>query len=316
MLVIGYDGAELVDIACVTSAFALANRLGAAPHYRVELASLGGRSITSDSGLRLEPQRSLEEVDSAETMIVSGGLGHVDAAANRDFLREIVRLAATAGRIASVCTGTTVLAQAGLLDGRRATTHWFYATGLAARYPAVTVDASPIYVRDGNVSTSGGVTASLDLTLSFIEDDHGVELARRVAVGMVTYLQRPGNQAQMSIFTSTAQPDDATVRRVIEYIIAHPEADLHTESLAAMAGVSPRQLHRLFTERQSETPGSAVRRIRLEIAARLAATTDLPVAQIARRCGFRSAESLRQAFVLRYGISPREFRRTHLQAAH
>ncbi|HEY9292324.1 MAG TPA: DJ-1/PfpI family protein, partial [Microlunatus sp.] len=245
VLVIGYDGSELVDIACVTSALGLANRLGAAPNYRVELASLGGQPITSDSGLRLEPQRCLEEIGAVDTMIVSGGLGHIAAAADREFIRQVVRLAGRARRIASVCTGTTVLAEAGLLDGHRATTHWFYAGGLASRYPAVQVDAAPIFVRDGNVSTSGGVTASLDLTLAFIEEDHGVELSRRVAVGMVTYLQRPGSQAQMSIFTAAARPDDATVRRVLEHVMAHPEADLHTTALAATAGVSPRQLHRL-----------------------------------------------------------------------
>jgi transcriptional regulator GlxA family with amidase domain len=154
------------------------------------------------------------------------------------------------------------------------------------------------------------VTASLDLTLAFIEEDHGPELARWVAMGMVTYLQRPGNQAQMSVFTTSPRPDHATVRKVIDHVAAHPEADLSTAALASHAGVSPRQLTRLFREHRGEAPAAAVRQIRLEIAARLTATTDLPLAQVARRSGFSSGESLRQAFVAKFGVSPRTFRQT------
>jgi len=222
-------------------------------------------------------------------------------------------LAGRAGRIASVCTGATVLAEARLLDGRRATTHWLFADELKRAYPDVCVDSSPIFVRDGAVSTSGGVTASLDLTLAFIEEDHDAELARWVAMGMVTYLQRPGNQAQMSMFTATRRPDHAIVRLVTDYVVAHPDANLSVEALADRAGVSARQLTRLFREHTGQSPGSAVRLMRLEIAARLAATTDLQLSQIAHRCGFSSAETLRQAFVAKFGVSPRTFRHTQVR---
>lgn len=314
VVVVGYDEAELVDLACVTSALGLASRLGADPAYEVVLATVAGGPIRCETGLVLQAQARLDAIRRVDTVIVSGGGGHRAAARDPELVRQVRRLADRANRVASVCTGATVLAQAGLLNGRRATTHWLYAADLARDFPDVRVDPSPIFVRAGAVSTSGGVTASLDLTLAFIEEDHGAELARWVAMGMVTYLQRPGNQAQMSMFTTSRRPDHATVRLVTDYVIAHPDADLSVEALADRAGVSGRQLTRLFREHVGESPGSAVRRMRLEIAARLAATTDLQLGQIAHRCGFGSAETLRQAFVARFGISPRTFRQTQVRS--
>lgn len=315
VLVIGYDGAELVDIASVTSALALANRLGAKPRYAVRLACLGGRDITCDSGQRLVAQCDIASVESVDTLVVSGGLGHDPASRNGQLLGHVRRLAGTARRVTSVCTGTSVLAAAGLLDGKRATTHWFYAADLARRFPRVRVDSSPVYIREGRYATSGGVTASLDLTLALIEEDHTAELARWVAMGMVTYLQRPGNQAQMSIFTEVPHPDDAVVQQVLDHVLAHPDRDLSTNALAGLVGVSSRQLTRLFQQHLHAPPAAAVRRIRLELAARLLATSELPLSQVARRCGFSSAETLRQAFATRYGTSPRAFRSTHSRSA-
>ncbi|HEY8545017.1 MAG TPA: DJ-1/PfpI family protein [Acidimicrobiales bacterium] len=307
--VVSFDGAELVDVACVTSGFALANRLGADPPYRTQLVTVGGRSVRCDSGLELRAEGCIEEVpDVVDTLIVAGGTGHERAATDPRLVAHVRRLARRARRVASVCTGTSVLAAAGVLDGRPATTHWLYAPGLAERYPQVRVDAAPVYVRDGNVATSGGVTASLDLTLAFIEEDHGPEMARWVALGMVTYLKRPGNQAQMSVFTATPHPQDQLVRRVVEHVTAHPDADLRTSVLAADAGVSVRQLTRLFREQVGVPPGQFVRRVRLEMAARMLASTDAPLPQVARACGFSSAETLRQAFVAQYDLTPSLFR--------
>jgi transcriptional regulator GlxA family with amidase domain len=316
VVVVAYDGAELVDIACVTSGLALANALGADPPYDVLLASPGGRVIRCDSGLELRAQARVEDRrDPVDTLVVSGGLGHESAAGDARLLRHVRRLAGQSRRVASVCTGATLLAAAGLLDGRCATTHWKYAARLAECYPRVRVDAGPIFIRDGHVATSGGVTAALDLILAFVEEDHGSELARRVALGLVTYLQRPGNQAQMSVFTTAPRPDDVLVRKVLDHITAHPDADLRTTALAGTAGVSARHLTRLFVGALGEPPGQAVRRIRLEVAARLLGTTDLPLNQLARQCGFSSAESLRQAFVRRYGITPSGFRTAQTSTA-
>jgi transcriptional regulator GlxA family with amidase domain len=312
VVVVGYDGAELVDIACVTSALRMANELGASPSYRVVLATADGQPIRTEGGLLLGTQLSLGQVRGTDTLIVSGGGGHVTATRNLELVRQVRRLAERAPRVASVCTGATVLAHTGLLDGRRVTTHWHFAAELARAYPEVQVDPDPVFLRDGKFATSGGVTASLDLTLAFIEEDHGPELARWVAMGMVTYLQRPGSQAQISPFTGSRRADDATVRAALDYAVAHLEGDLRADRLAGQVGVSPRHLNRLFREHLRETPGNAVRRIRLEVAARLITTTDLALSQVARRCGFGSTEVLRQAFVRHYGVSPRAFRDHHL----
>ena len=312
IVVVGYDGIELIDVACVTSGFEYANRLGAAPTYQALFATPTGRPVRCDSGLQLHGQAKLDGVgDQIDTLIISGGLGHEDAAANSRLVSQVRRLAAASRRVASVCTGATVLAAAGLLDGRRATTHWYHAQQLAESYPRVRVDAAPIYIKDGPVATSGGVTAALDLTLAFIEEDQGAEMARQVAIGMVTYLQRPGNQAQMSMFTQTPRPDQALLRRVTDHVVSHLDADLSTTNLAALVGVSERHLSRLFSEHVGRTPGRFVRDARLEAVSRMLVGTREPLTTIARRCGFTSAEALRQAFVAQVGIPPSRFRTMH-----
>jgi transcriptional regulator GlxA family with amidase domain len=310
-VVVAYDGVELADVACVTTALSLAGRCGAHDPYRMWLVSPKGADIDCDSGLTLRAHGSIAAVARCDTLIVSGGEGHTAAAADPLLVANVRRLARQARRVVSVCTGATVLAEAGLLDGRRATTHWAYADELAERYPRVRVDPSPVFVRDGRTATSGGVTASLDLTLALIEEDHGAEVARRVSMGMVTYLQRSGDQDQLSMFTTAARPDHATLRDAVEYALRRPDEDLSTLALAERVNVSPRQLSRLFREHLDETPAAAVRRIRLELAARLLVSTDRQISDVARRCGFASAETLRQAFSARYGVSPRAYRNAH-----
>ncbi|MER6830340.1 DJ-1/PfpI family protein [Streptosporangium sp. NPDC000563] len=309
--VIGYDAAELLDIACVTTTLENANLQGAAPVYRVRLATPGGSPITCGTGLTLQAQEALERIAGPlDTLVVSGGIGHEAAAGNRSILAHVRRLARESRRVASVCTGAAVLAAAGLLDGRRATTHWQSAKALAARHPKVAVDPAPIFVRDGNTYTAAGVTSALDLTLAFVEEDHGAELARRVARGLVTYLQRPGDQAQMSMFTASPSPENSLVRQVAEYVTTHLGADLTTVALAHGAGVSERHLTRLFLEHLGQTPGRFVRQARTEAAAYLLTSTSLPMTGVAIRCGFGTTETLRQAFVDRYGVPPSRYRST------
>src|SRR5690606_17441584 len=179
--VVGYPAAELLDIACLTNAFAYANRLGARPAYKAITVSPGGREIRCVSGLVLQAQQALERLRGPlDTLVVVGGEWHEEAAADPHLVGHVRRLARETRRVASVCTGATILAATGLLDGRRATTHWFFADRLAERYPAVQVDPTPIYIRDGPITTSGGVTSALDLALAFIEEDHGARLARIV----------------------------------------------------------------------------------------------------------------------------------------
>ncbi|WP_326633598.1 MULTISPECIES: DJ-1/PfpI family protein [unclassified Streptomyces] len=312
IVIVGYDTAELLDIACVTTSLAMANQIGSLAHpYRVSVASPGGNPITCGSGLTLQSQQPLERLTGPlDTLIVSGGLGHERAAADPRLVGHVRRLAKESRRVASVCTGAGILAATGLLDGRRATTHWRYASQLAAQHPEITVDSSPIYIRDGDVYTAAGITSALDLTLAFIEDDHGAELGRQVARDLVTYLQRPGNQAQMSLFTTAPAPKNDMVRQLIEHITSHLDHDLNAAALAARAGVTPRHLTRLFLEHLGQPPARFIRQARTEAAAHLLASTALPLAGVAKRCGFGSAETLRQAFTSRYGISPSRYRAT------
>ncbi|MFC4115364.1 GlxA family transcriptional regulator [Nonomuraea zeae] len=316
VVIVAYEAAELLEIASVTSTLESANWHGALPYYEYRVATPGGHPITTATALTLDAQLALERVTGPlDTLLVAGGIGHEDAAGNPLVVGHVRRLARESRRVASVCTGSYVLAAAGLLDGRRATTHWMQAQTMAARFPDVIVDPDPIFIRDGNVATSAGITAALDLTLAFVEEDNGTELARTVARNLVTYLQRPGNQAQMSMFVSAPSPANSLVKRTLEYIGAHLRDDLSTATLAAEAGVSERHLTRLFIKHLGETPGRYIRLARTEAAAHLLASTSLPMASVAVRCGFGTAETLRQAFVDRYGIPPSRYRLTQAPAA-
>lgn len=326
--VVGYDDAELLDIACVTTTLAMATRflagrysthseppsddasVGALPGYDVRLLSPGGRPVTARPGLRLEAHGALErETGPVDTLVVVGGYGHLRAAQDPVLVAHVRRLARQARRVASVCTGVSVLAACGLLDGRRATTHWAFAGTLARDHPAVTVDPDPIFIRDGRVATSAGVTSALDLTLSFVDEDHGPDLARQVARALVTYLQRPGTQAQMSMHVAAPAPANDVVRDVVDHVVTHLDGDLSAAVLAERAGVSERHLVRLFRTHLGRSPAEHVRRARTEAAAALLAATDLPLARVADRCGFGSSETMRRAFLDLYGRTPSEHRR-------
>ncbi|ROO52131.1 transcriptional regulator GlxA family with amidase domain [Micromonospora sp. Llam0] len=305
---IGYPDAELLDIACLTTTFDYANR-GADPPYELVVAAPAGQPISCQSGLTLHAQAALERLRGPlDSVIVSGGEGHLAAAGDSRLVAHVRRLARESRRVASVCTGASVLAAAGLLDGRRATTHWMYADQLSARHPAVRVDARPLWIRDGVVTTAAGVTSALDLALAFVEEDHGAELARHVARALVTYLQRPANQAQVSMFLTAPVPEHSLVRDLVRAIRDAPDADLSVPALAARAAVSERHLTRLFVAHLGQNPARFVRDVRTEAAAHLLVTSRLPLAAIAARCGFGSTDALRQSFMDRYGITPSGYR--------
>ncbi|WP_211764515.1 GlxA family transcriptional regulator [Kutzneria sp. CA-103260] len=309
VVIVGYPDVELLDVACVSDTFDAANRHGANPPYSIEFATLGARPAASGSGLVLAGQHALERITGPlDTLVVSGGPGHEQAAADPVLVAHVRRLARETRRVSSVCTGTSVLAAAGLLDGRRCTTHWFVAASLAQRYPHIEVDAKPLYIKDGNVYTAAGVTSALDLSLAFVEEDSGAEMARAVARGLVTYLQRPGNQAQVSMYLRAPAPENSVVRKLVTHIAANLGEDLGTVALADRAGVSERHLTRLFLDHIGRPPAKYVRETRTEAAAQLLTSTPLPLSAIARRCGFGSAETMRQAFVGQYGIPPSRYR--------
>lgn len=312
VVVVAYDDAELLEISSVTSTLATANDLipGGTP-YETTLATLGGGPVRCSSGLTVLGQAALEGLRGPlDTLVVAGGWGHRRAAESTPLVAHVRRLARESRRVASVCTGSSVLAAAGLLEGRRVTTHWHFARELAERHPGVTVDPAPIFVRDDPVSTSAGVTAALDLTLDFVAEDHGPPLARLVSRVLVTYFQRPGNQTQMSVLT-TLDPENLLVRDVLAHIRAHLVGDLSSTELARVAGVSARHLHRLCLAHTGHSPSHLVRRARAEAAADLLESTALSVTEVASRCGLGSAEALRQIFVGYYGTPPSRFRAVH-----
>lgn len=311
VVVVGYPGAELLDIASVVSALQIANYLHGEVLYKPKLASPGGAPIRTGTGLVINAQLALERVRGPiDTLVVSGGIGYVDAIEDERLVAHVRRIGRLADRVASVCTGAGILAAAGLLDGRRVATHWDEADFLRSRFPRVDFDSDPIYIIEDDLCTSAGVTAALDLTLALVEGDVGPDLARAVSRYLVTYLQRPGNQAQMSIFTAAPASGHSLVRDTTDHVASHLADDLSTPTLAARVGVSDRHLSRLFLKELGVSPGKYVRQARVEAAAHLLTGTDLTVETIAGRCGFGTSEALRQAFVAAYGVSPSHFRAT------
>jgi transcriptional regulator GlxA family with amidase domain len=308
VVVVVYDGIALLDVAGPTEVFDGARR--AVPDaYRVRLASVGGRDVTASSGVRLGVALDLADVPGTpDTVVVAGGWGYADAVAEPRLVEGVGRLAARARRMTSVCTGAFVLAEAGLLDGRRATTHWASCETLARDYPAVRVEPDAIFVRDGPVVTAAGVSAGMDLALALVEDDHGAELARQLAKWLVIFLQRPGGQSQFSIWSRTGVPADEALRRLLGDIAADPAADLSVPAIAERLSISPRHVTRVFAREVGMSPGRYVERVRVEAAGTLLENGGDGVDAIARRCGFGTAETMRRAFLRERGVPPSAYR--------
>jgi transcriptional regulator GlxA family with amidase domain len=243
-----------------------------------------------------------------DTLIVTGGEGAFDASEDARVVQAVRRLAGRSRRVTSVCTGSFVLAAAGLLHGKRATTHWVACDYLARLHPEITVEPDPIFVRDGNVWTSAGVTAGMDLALALVAEDRGRDVALRVARQLVMYVQRPGGQSQFSAQLGAQFAARDPLRELQTWINEHPEADHAVERLAARVAMSPRHFARVFRGEVGCTPAQYVERVRLEVARRLLETTSLSVEEIARGCGFGTVETLRRAFARRVGATPTEYR--------
>ncbi len=268
------------------------------------------RQVRTTSGLAITPDGDLRDQDQAappDLLIVPGGEGA--RRRDPDLVAWIRDGAPRARRVASVCTGAFVLAAAGLLDGRRATTHWSRCEVLRDQYPAVEVDPDPIFVRDGTVATSAGITAGIDLALALVEDDLGRDEALAVARALVVFLRRPGNQAQFSAQLSAQVASRAPLRDVQQWIAEHPAGDLSVEALAEKASLSPRHFARAFAAEVGMPPGRYVERTRLEAARRHLEDSAEGIEQTARACGYRTPEAMRRAFIEALGVSPAEYRR-------
>ena len=318
---LAFDGALATDIAGPSDAFGIVNRLHEdetlpalpKPAYEIHYVSLRGGLVRASSGLILETERpSAKLLAGLDTLIVSGGSWMLETIKDKALVRWIARTAPRARRICSVCSGAFLLAEAGLLDGRNAVTHWAMSAEFRARYPKVKLALDPIYVEDGKVWTSAGVTAGIDLALALIRRDHGPSIATRVAKQMVVFLQRPGGQAQFSaalLAQASAAAKDDPLLAITAYIAANLDRDLSVAALAEQAGMSPRSFARLFDGRADGlTPAKLVEATRVEAAARALSDSQTSIKEIAASCGFGDEERMRRAFLRKLGVAPSGYR--------
>jgi transcriptional regulator GlxA family with amidase domain len=325
---LAYPDAQILDVTGPLEVFAIATRfltarqvsrsepkaseghqVGRDPGYRVELVAPSAGPVRMSSGLELVAPRAARDVRGpVDTLFVAGGEGVRGAAGDAETIAWIRRMDARARRVASVCSGAFLLARAGLLDGRRATTHWRSCAALARGFPRVRVEPDRIYVRDGRIATSAGVTAGMDLALALLEDDLGGELARDVARTLVLFLRRPGGQSQFSVALDAPLANRPTLRELQTWIHEHPEADLGVEALAKRMAMSPRNFARIFTRELAATPARYVERARVEAARRWLEDSAAGLDEVAAACGFGSAETLRRAFQRLLRVSPSAYR--------
>lgn len=281
---------------------------GARGRYDVRLVAHEPGPVRTESGLQLHAE-PLGDPTAVDTLLLAGGFGVRAACEDTVLVDWIRRASAAAQRTATVCSGTFLAGAAGLLDGRRVTTHWARAEQLAERHPTADVDPDPIYVRDGDLWTSAGVTAGIDLALALVEEDHGPELAQTIARWLVMFLRRPGGQSQFAVPVWAEPAPPGPVRRAQDLVHAEPGADWRVESLARRVGMSPRHFSRSFTRQVGQSPGQYVATVRVEAARRLLEEEPhTTTAVVARRCGFGTAETLRRAFLRRLGVPPEQYR--------
>ncbi|GAB3526446.1 GlxA family transcriptional regulator [Arthrobacter monumenti] len=302
--VLVFDGVKLLDIAGPAEAFAEANLLGA--DYQLVFLSPEGNDVVSSVGMKVAVDAAANEATDFHTILVAGGDTLARSPVPDDLVAAATYLAGSTERMTSICTGAFVLAAAGLLDGRRATTHWKHTQELARRYPATQVEPDAIFVSDGRIHTSAGVTAGIDLALALIEDDHGPELARAVARSLVVYMQRSGGQSQFSAPLQGDPPRSSPLRPVLDAIRADPAAVHSVPVLARNANLSVRHLTRLFREELLTTPSKYVELVRFDTAKALL-DSGYSVTAAAERSGFGNSEALRRTFIARIGVPPSKY---------
>ncbi|EEE05790.1 GlxA family transcriptional regulator [Burkholderia multivorans] len=311
ILILAFPRAQLLDVSGPLQVFASVNELalerGRPAPYVPRIVAADAGPVETSSGVAVVADSLRSAARAIDTLIVAGGKGVHAASRDARLVRWVRRQADRARRVASVCTGAFLLAEAGLLDGRRAVTHWTRCDELAARYPNVRVEADPIFIREGALWTSAGVTAGIDLALALVEEDLGRAVALDVARELVVFLKRPGGQAQFSAMLSMQRTDDR-FGELHAWIAEHLSADLSVPALAERARMSERSFVRHYRASTGRTPARAVEQIRVEAAQRLLGETGWPVKRIAARCGFGSEETLRRSFVRVLGVSPQEYR--------
>ena len=308
--VLTFDGGQLLDVAGPLQVFASCNSLlrrsGRTDAYRTRVLARDGGAVTTSSGLALVATALPAPDPAPDTLIVAGGGGVDRAAEDGELVAWLRRHAAGARRVASVCTGTFLLAATGLLNGRRVATHWDHCDRLAAACPAVTVEKDPIFVVDDRYWTSAGVTAGIDLALAMVEADLGREVALAVARQLVVFLKRPGGQAQFSAALGAQGPERfATLHAWMRERLAD---NLTVPALAAQMGMSERSLLRHYRADMGTTPARTVERLRVEAARQRLSDDDLPIKAVVRSCGFGSEETMRRSFLRLLGVGPQAYR--------
>lgn len=309
---LAYDGIQALDLTGPFEVFHGANgvldeRSSGRPRYELSVVSLDGRPVVTESGLGIGTV-ALDPDAAVHTLVLPGGFGARSATGDERLVDAVRRLAERAERVVTICTGAFVLAASGAADGRRMTTHWAWASTMQRNFPAVTVDPDPIYVRDGRIWSSAGVTAGIDLALAVVEEDHGGEVAQIVARWLVMFLRRPGGQTQFAAPVWSERAATTPIRAAQDLVDHEPGGDHRVGLLAERVGMSARHFTRRFTEETGISPARYVAEVRIESARRALETSSDTVEVIARRCGFGTAETMRRTFTRRLGVSPDQYR--------
>ncbi|MEM6929379.1 MAG: helix-turn-helix domain-containing protein [Myxococcota bacterium] len=303
-----YDGVVALDALGPHEVFAAARDADGEPLYDVVLTAGVAGAERAESGVVFEVERPIDELD-PHTLVVPGSAMHPPAPClHEDVLATVERAATRASRIVGICTGAFPLGAVGRLDGRRATTHWSRAADLARAYPRVNVEPDAIFVNDGPVWTSAGVTAGIDLALALVEADHGREVALAVARELVVFLRRPGGQSQFSRYLTAPPSTDDRIDRVLRWLPDHLHEPLSIEDLASRAGMSPRNFRRVFHRVLGQSPARFLERCRVDAVAGALEDSDETLASLAHRFGFGGTEALRRAFRRCIGVTPRDYR--------
>ena len=303
VVIAGPSPVQILDIAGPLEVFSNA------PDYQIQLANPGlERVLQTSRGVVLSDAVPIADVDGpVDTLVIAGGPGAEKGDYDSTFIAWIVKAAKESRRVASICTGAFLLAEAGLLNGKQAVTHWNFCDRLAKEYPQVIVRPEPIYLRDGSIYTSAGITAGIDLSLALVEEDHGHETALRIARYLVMFLVRPGGQAQYSHMLSHQAITSQPLRELHVWMLEHPREDLTVESLAERIGMSARHFTRVCLRETGMNPGQFVDRMRVEAAQQLIDSSSRGLKEIADFCGFKSADAMRRTFLRILGVTAAEY---------
>lgn len=307
--IVGYDQVTALDVTGPMEAFAAANAALPKPRYDIMVVSEGGRSFTAETGLVLGAQLSLAKAPQFDTIIVPGGAGIRGTRVVQPIVAWLRKRATTTRRIVSVCTGIYALGEAGLLEGKRATTHWRFAADVARRFPNATIEPDALFVSDGKIHSSAGITAGIDLALALVQEDVGERVALAAARELVVYLKRPGGQMQ---FSEPLQFQTRAIDRFADlaaWMLQNLRKDLSVETLAARSGLCPRHFSRRFKATFAVSPGEYVEQMRLDEARRRLAAAEHTIESVAASVGYASADSFRRAFERRFGLAPSHYRR-------